>query len=192
MSAEPSHPVPLRASDADREAVVAELQDAAADGRIDLDELGTRLEVALSARTLVELAPLTADLVSAVQPAQPLLLKGGMAGAVKGDPGACPSRSGRTAAWAVSGSTSRGSSAGCAWSRSRWTDRSVVSRSWSPTAGRWNRIRSTRAGRSAGQDDPGEAPGFTRDPPDRDLRDGGVIVRHPKRGERRKLLRESR
>lgn len=101
MSAEPSHPVPLRASDADREAVVAELQDAAADGRIDLDELGTRLEVALSARTLVELAPLTADLVSAVQPAQPLLLKGGMAGAVKGDPGACPSRSGRTAAWAV-------------------------------------------------------------------------------------------
>ncbi|MFJ6850456.1 DUF1707 domain-containing protein [Streptomyces sp. NPDC091271] len=83
MSAEPSHPVPLRASDADREAVVAELQEAAADGRIDLDELGARLEVALAARTHDELAPLTADLLPAMPPAQPLLLKGGIAGAVR-------------------------------------------------------------------------------------------------------------
>ncbi|MFD6281002.1 DUF1707 domain-containing protein [Streptomyces sp. NPDC060209] len=83
MSAEPSQPVPLRASDADREAVVAELQDAVADGRIDLDELGARLEVALAARTHAELAPLTADLLPVLPPAQPLLLKGGVAGAVR-------------------------------------------------------------------------------------------------------------
>ncbi|MFF2729866.1 DUF1707 domain-containing protein [Streptomyces sp. NPDC058008] len=82
MSPEPPSPVPLRASDADREAVVAELQEAAADGRIDLDELGARLEVALAARTHAELAPLTADLLPVLPPAPPLLLKGGMAGAV--------------------------------------------------------------------------------------------------------------
>ncbi|MEU6144331.1 DUF1707 domain-containing protein [Streptomyces sp. NPDC047081] len=63
-----SHPEPqashpeLRASHADRDRVVDVLRVAAGDGRLTADELDERLEVALSARTLSELAPLTADL----------------------------------------------------------------------------------------------------------------------------------
>lgn len=52
----------LKASDADRERVVTALRDASADGRLTPDELGQRLEAALFARTLGELAALTADL----------------------------------------------------------------------------------------------------------------------------------
>ncbi|MER6133791.1 DUF1707 domain-containing protein [Streptomyces sp. NPDC001815] len=52
----------LRASHADRDRVVDVLRVAAGDGLLDADELDERLEVALSARTLSELAPLTADL----------------------------------------------------------------------------------------------------------------------------------
>ncbi|MFC8194382.1 DUF1707 domain-containing protein [Streptomyces sp. NPDC057298] len=52
----------LRASHADRDRVVDVLRIAAGDGLLDADELDERLEVALSARTLSELAPLTADL----------------------------------------------------------------------------------------------------------------------------------
>jgi hypothetical protein len=61
---EPSHPVPaLRASDADRERVVAVLQEAVADGRITIDEFGERSAVAYAARTHDELAELTGDLL---------------------------------------------------------------------------------------------------------------------------------
>ncbi|MFF9351005.1 DUF1707 domain-containing protein [Streptomyces sp. NPDC014734] len=83
MTAEPSRPAkPLRASDADREAVVEQLREAAAEGRIDLDELDTRLGLALSAKTCAELAPLTEDLIPVVvAPGEPLVLKGGMHGA---------------------------------------------------------------------------------------------------------------
>ncbi|WP_327244928.1 DUF1707 SHOCT-like domain-containing protein [Streptomyces sp. NBC_01320] len=71
----------LRASDADREAVVEQLQEAAAEGRIDLDELDTRLGQALGAKTFAELEPLTADLAPAPQNAtEPLVIEGGMHG----------------------------------------------------------------------------------------------------------------
>ncbi|WP_306490416.1 DUF1707 SHOCT-like domain-containing protein [Streptomyces brasiliscabiei] len=42
---------PLRASHDDREAVGEQLRDAAAEGRIDLDELDSRLEQALKSKT---------------------------------------------------------------------------------------------------------------------------------------------
>jgi len=52
----------LRASHADRDRVVDALRVAGGDGRLSAEELDTRLESALSARTLGELAELTADL----------------------------------------------------------------------------------------------------------------------------------
>jgi len=52
----------LRASHADRDRVVDALRIAAGDGRLSAGELDTRVESALSARTLGELAGLTADL----------------------------------------------------------------------------------------------------------------------------------
>ncbi|MGW8378243.1 DUF1707 domain-containing protein [Streptomyces sp. ODS28] len=55
-------PPPLRASHADRDRVVDVLRVAAGDGRLTAAELEERLETALSARTLGELAALTADL----------------------------------------------------------------------------------------------------------------------------------
>ncbi|MER6183350.1 DUF1707 domain-containing protein [Streptomyces sp. NPDC001652] len=54
--------VGLRASHADRDQVVDMLRIAAGDGRLTAEELDERLEAALSARTLGELAGLTADL----------------------------------------------------------------------------------------------------------------------------------
>ncbi|WP_300013984.1 DUF1707 domain-containing protein [Pseudonocardia sp.] len=62
---DPAHspnPDDLRASDQDRERVAAQLHAAAADGRIDLDELGERLQTLYAARTHGELVPLTKDL----------------------------------------------------------------------------------------------------------------------------------
>ncbi|MEU6273978.1 DUF1707 domain-containing protein [Streptomyces populi] len=59
-----SSPEP-RASHADRDRVVDVLRVAAGDGLLTADELDERLETALSARTLSELAPLTADLPAA-------------------------------------------------------------------------------------------------------------------------------
>jgi hypothetical protein len=52
----------LRASDADRDRVVDVLRVAAGEGRLTVEELGERVGAALSARTLGELAGLTADL----------------------------------------------------------------------------------------------------------------------------------
>ncbi|SMQ14884.1 protein of unknown function [Streptomyces sp. Ag82_O1-12] len=52
----------VRASHADRDRVVDVLRVAAGDGRLTLEELEERLETALSARTVGELAVLTADL----------------------------------------------------------------------------------------------------------------------------------
>jgi hypothetical protein len=52
----------LRASNEDRDRVVDALRVAGGDGRLSAEELDTRLESALSARTLGELAGLTADL----------------------------------------------------------------------------------------------------------------------------------
>jgi hypothetical protein len=52
---ESAGPPAVRASDAEREAVVARLQTAAGDGRLALEELADRLERALSAATRPEL-----------------------------------------------------------------------------------------------------------------------------------------
>ncbi|MFF2779121.1 DUF1707 domain-containing protein [Streptomyces sp. NPDC058052] len=93
MTAQPASPLPdpvptgaLRASDAEREAVVEQLRDAAAEGRIDLGELDARLEQALTSRTRAELAVVTADLPKPVtaESLPPLVLKGGLYGASRG------------------------------------------------------------------------------------------------------------
>ncbi|PWI08476.1 hypothetical protein DIZ27_22670 [Streptomyces sp. NWU339] len=93
MTAQPPKPSPrpappgeLRASHDDREAVVEQLRDAAAEGRIDLDELDSRLEQALKSKTYAELAVLTADLprMNSAENLPPLVLKGGMYGASRG------------------------------------------------------------------------------------------------------------
>lgn len=52
----------LRASDADRDATAERLRTAAAEGRLETDELDERLEVALRARTYGELDRVLADL----------------------------------------------------------------------------------------------------------------------------------
>jgi len=56
-------PRDLRASDADRDRVLALLADAVSDGRLTIDEHAERVQRACTARTLGELADLTADLV---------------------------------------------------------------------------------------------------------------------------------
>ncbi|OUD02300.1 DUF1707 SHOCT-like domain-containing protein [Streptomyces swartbergensis] len=56
----------MRASHADRDRIVDVLRIAAGDGRLTLEELDERLEAALSARTVGELAVLTADLPEVV------------------------------------------------------------------------------------------------------------------------------
>lgn len=56
-------PRDLRASDADREKVVALLRDAASDGRLTMEEHSERVDSAYAARTLGELKDLTRDLV---------------------------------------------------------------------------------------------------------------------------------
>jgi hypothetical protein len=61
-----------RASDAEREAVADRLRTAAADGRLDPDELDERLSAAYGARTTGELVPLTADLPTAPPPPEPV------------------------------------------------------------------------------------------------------------------------
>jgi hypothetical protein len=52
----------LRASDADRDAVVDRLRDAAGEGRLEPDELEQRVDLALRARTYGDLAELLADI----------------------------------------------------------------------------------------------------------------------------------
>jgi hypothetical protein len=51
-----------RASDAEREAVVARLRHAAGEGRLTVEELDERIDAAYAASTRAELEPLTADL----------------------------------------------------------------------------------------------------------------------------------
>ncbi len=65
-------PERLRASNSDRERVLKVLREAAADGRLDLDEFQERSDRAQEARTLGELPPLTADLLPAQE--QPIRL----------------------------------------------------------------------------------------------------------------------
>jgi hypothetical protein len=68
-------PRDLRASDADRDRVLALLAEAVSDGRLTADEHAERVQRACTARTLGELADLTTDLV--VPSAQPVRLEGG-------------------------------------------------------------------------------------------------------------------
>lgn len=58
-------PPPVRASDADREAVVAVLHDAVLRGLLNLEEGNERVAAAYGARFLNDLPPLTADLPAA-------------------------------------------------------------------------------------------------------------------------------
>jgi hypothetical protein len=59
---------PIRASDVDREAVVATLREAYTAGRLDLDEFDERMAAAYAGKTWGDLRALTADL-----PVQPVL-----------------------------------------------------------------------------------------------------------------------
>ncbi|MEU3098114.1 DUF1707 domain-containing protein [Streptomyces sp. NPDC006967] len=61
----------LRASDADRERVADILRDALAEGRLDMEEFGERLDATYSARTYGELAPITRDLPGRGSPGVP-------------------------------------------------------------------------------------------------------------------------
>ena len=78
----PPRPAPrdLRASDSDRERVVSMLGEALADGRLSHDEYAERMPLALSARTLGDLAALTGDLAAPEH--QPLQLDGGQVAAL--------------------------------------------------------------------------------------------------------------
>jgi hypothetical protein len=71
MSESGAQPPAVRASDAEREAVVARLQTAAGEGRLALEELADRLDRALGAVTRTELEVLTADLPEQAAPAAP-------------------------------------------------------------------------------------------------------------------------
>ena len=62
MSQDPSAARNLRVGHSERDAVAAILQDAAAEGRLRLEELDERLDAALRAKTYADLDPLTADL----------------------------------------------------------------------------------------------------------------------------------
>jgi hypothetical protein len=62
----------LRVGDADRQALIAELQRHYVEGRLTSEELGERVSAALAARTFGDLAELVADLPTlAVEPAEP-------------------------------------------------------------------------------------------------------------------------
>ena len=65
----------MRASHEDRDRVVDALRVAGGDGRLSAEELDTRLERALSARTLGELAGLTSDLPNALAAKEVLVIR---------------------------------------------------------------------------------------------------------------------
>lgn len=67
----------MRCADADRERVAGVLREAAAAGRITLEELDERLDAAFAARTYGDLEPLTADLPADEERTEPLAPSGG-------------------------------------------------------------------------------------------------------------------
>lgn len=191
LPSHPSDPGELRASHDDRDAVVEQLRDAAAEGRIDLDELDTRLERALRSRTHAELAVLTADLPRppSVADQPPLVLKGGWHGMSRG-----PER------WEVPGRViAHGGMAGVKIDFSRVECRlpEVAVEAFGETAGVTIVIPDGWVAETSGMD-PGLGGLTDRTTPDR--RAGtpllrltgvgglaGVVIRHPNRWERRKL-----
>ncbi|MET9705107.1 DUF1707 domain-containing protein [Streptomyces griseus] len=196
---EPSpRPVPteaLRASHDDRESVVEQLRDAAAEGRIDFDELDARLERALTAKTHGELALLTADLPpthsssEAAESLPPLVLKGGISGASRG-----PGR------WEVPGHVvAHGGVGGVSLDFTRVECRlaEVVVEAYGETSG-VTVVIPDGWGVDTGGIDPGFGGLTDRTTPDRlpgtplirltgSGGIGGVVVRHPSKRERRKL-----
>jgi uncharacterized protein DUF1707 len=68
----PDRRAELRASDADRERVAEILRTAAAEGRLDLDEVDERLALVYKAKTYAELEPLTRDLPVGHRPVAPV------------------------------------------------------------------------------------------------------------------------
>jgi hypothetical protein len=86
---EPAAPLPseVRASDAEREAVVRRLRDHAAEGRLDPDELADRVERAYAATTRAELSVLTRDLPAPAPGASPTPLRRRAADVLRGDVG---------------------------------------------------------------------------------------------------------
>ncbi|GAA2072790.1 hypothetical protein GCM10009801_25630 [Streptomyces albiaxialis] len=189
-----SHSTPagrLRASHDDREAVVERLRDAAAEGRLDLDELDERLERALKAKTHGELAALTADLPQPPSAADmpPLVLKGGMHGASRG-----PGR------WEVPGRViARGGmgSVKLDFSRAECRLAEIAVEAYGEMGGVTIVIPDSWAADTGGMD-PGTGGLTDRTTPDRlpgtplirltgSGGMGGVSIRHPNRWERRKL-----
>ncbi|MGW7083965.1 DUF1707 SHOCT-like domain-containing protein [Streptomyces sp. NPDC054871] len=65
MTDEQPHLPDLRAADADRERVAERLREAVAEGRLDMEEFGERLDATYKARTYGELEPITRDLPAA-------------------------------------------------------------------------------------------------------------------------------
>ncbi|KQY56387.1 MULTISPECIES: DUF1707 domain-containing protein [unclassified Nocardioides] len=65
-------PHEMRISDADRHKVAEVLRDAAAEGRLDFDELDERLDATYAAKVYADLVPITADLpMKGVEPVRP-------------------------------------------------------------------------------------------------------------------------
>ena len=69
---QPHDPTQLRISDAERHQVAEILREAAGEGRLDLDELDSRLEATYAARTYADLVPITMDLPAHPQSAAPV------------------------------------------------------------------------------------------------------------------------
>jgi len=70
QSTQPIQPT-LRISDAERETVAVRLRDAAAEGRLTLEEADERQQAVYAARTAADLEPLTADLPAPPVPTPP-------------------------------------------------------------------------------------------------------------------------
>ncbi|WP_344961299.1 DUF1707 domain-containing protein [Streptomyces thioluteus] len=184
----------LRASHAERDAVIERLQDAAVEGRIDFAELDVRVERALGAKEQAELALLVADLppVAGAEPGEPVVLNGGMAGIV------------RKGAWTVPASlTVNAGMGGAVLDFTRVTTRLpeveirvkakmggvvvVVPEGWAVDTDRMDPDMGGVRDRTA---EGRRAPGTPLIRLVGSAGMGGVVVRHPSLRERRKLRRE--
>jgi Domain of unknown function (DUF1707) len=89
-NAEAPDPRVMRASDADRDRAAEVLREAAAEGRLSMDELNERLDLIYAAKTYAELAPVTADLPATAQEEEARLATGaspfGMGNRFGGEP----------------------------------------------------------------------------------------------------------
>lgn len=68
FSADPRSQSAVRASDADRDVAASVVNDAFADGRLDIGEHSERLDAVMRARTLGEMVPLLSDVTVAARP----------------------------------------------------------------------------------------------------------------------------